>query len=92
MFMTKRCELCHSEMVKISVKMTKAAPIYYASLAATVVLLALFLADYPLPYDSLLVLASAIVTMITAFIDYSLSYNIAKEMVKGDEEKRKGSR
>jgi len=92
MFMTKRCEICHSDMVKISVKMTKVAPFYYASLAATVVLLALFLARYPLPFDTYLVLAAAIVTMVIAFVDYSLSFDLAKEMVEGDEGKREKSK
>lgn len=90
--MTKRCEICHSDMIKISVKMTKVAPFYYASLAGTVVLLALFLADYPLPFDTYLVLVAAIVTMIIAFVDYTISYERAKEMVKGDAEKRKESK
>jgi hypothetical protein len=92
MFMTKRCEICRSDMVKISVKMTKVAPFYYASLAATVVLLVLYLAEYPLPFDAYLVLAAAVVTMVVAFVDYSLSYDLAKKMVEGDEEKRKKSK
>ena len=91
MFMTKRCEICRSDMVKISVKMTKVGPVYYASLAATSVLLVLFLGGYTLPFDTYLVLAAAIATMIIAFIDYNIAYGRAKEMVKGDEEKRKGS-
>jgi len=92
MFMTKRCEVCGSDMVKISVKMTKVAPVYYASLAATSVLLVLFLGGYPLPFDTYLVLAGAIVTMIIAFVDYNIAYGRAKEMVEGDEEKRKRSK
>jgi hypothetical protein len=91
MFMTKRCEICRSDMVKISVKMTKVAPVYYASLAATSVLLVLFLGGYPLPFDTYLVLAGAIVTMIIAFVDYNIAYGRAKEMVEGDEGKRKRS-
>jgi purine-cytosine permease-like protein len=91
MFMIKRCEICRSDMVKISVKMTKVTPVYYASLAATSVLLVLFLAEYPLPFDTYLVLAGAIVTMIIAFVDYNISYGRAKKMVEGDEEKRKKS-
>ncbi len=92
MFMTKRCEICRSDMVKINVKMTKVAPFYYTSLAATTVLLALFLVGYPVPFDTYLVLVAAIITMIIAFVDYSISYERAKEMVKGDEEKRKESK
>ena len=92
MFMTKRCEICRSDMVKISVKMTKVTPVYYASLAATSVLLVLYLAEYPLPFGTYLVLAAAIVTMIIAFVDYNISYGRAKEMVEGDEEKRKKSK
>lgn len=92
MFMTKRCEICHSDMVKINVKMTKVAPFYYASLAATVVLLVLFFSGYPVPFDTYLVLVAAIVTMVIAFVDYSISYERAKEMVEGDEEKRKKSK
>jgi hypothetical protein len=92
MFMTKRCEICGGDMVRIDVKMTKVAPFYYASLAATVVLLVLFLAGYPVPFDTYLVLAAVILTMIIAFVDYSISYGHAKEMVEGDEEKRKKSK
>jgi hypothetical protein len=37
------------------------------------------------------VLAGAIVTMIIAFVDYNIAYGRAKEMVEGDEGKRKRS-
>lgn len=92
MFMTKRCEICRSDMVKIDVKMTKVAPFYYGSLAVTTVLIVLFLVGYPVPFDAYLVLVMAVITMIIAFVDYSISYERAKKMVEGDEEKRKKSK
>lgn len=80
---TRRCEICHNEMVKISVKSTKIAPFYYGSLVITMIVLALHLMEYAVPYGTMLVLGLAILTMILAFIDYSISYDRAKEMVKG---------
>jgi hypothetical protein len=89
MFFLKRCEICRSEMVIIKVRMTKMTSFYYVSLAATFVVLALYLAKFTLPFDTYLLLAMVIVTMVLAFIDYSLSLDLTKEMVKADETARK---
>jgi len=89
MFFLKRCEICHSDMVIIRVGMTRMTPVYYASLAATIVVLALYLVQYPLPFGTYLPLVMAIITMILAFVDYSLSLEMAREMVKEDGARRK---
>lgn len=89
--MIRRCETCGSDMVEIKVKMTKVGPVYYASLAATSVLIVLYLVGYQLPYGTYPMVAATIVMLILAFVDYNISYGRAKEMVKDDEEKRKGS-
>ena len=61
--------------------MTWITPIYYASLAVTVVLLAIYLLNMTLPYGTAILIVSVAITMILAFADYTKSYYIAKKMV-----------
>jgi len=78
---TKRCENCHNDMDKIKVEMTRVAPFYYASLVATMVVLVMYLSGWALPLGSLSVLILMGLTIVLAFIDYSMSYSRVKEML-----------
>lgn len=79
---TKRCEICHSDMERIRVKMTAIAPFYFTSIAAAMIALILYLSDYQIPLGSMLVIVLMGLAMVLAFIDYSVSYTKVKEMLK----------
>lgn len=68
-------------MTMIKTNMTWITPIYYASLAITVVVLAMFLVNMEIPYGNITLVIAVIVTMILAFVDYTKSYYIARRMV-----------
>jgi len=77
---TKRCEVCGTEMTIINTKMTWISPIYYASLAVTIVILAIYLMNMEMPQGSLILMLSVAITMVLAFADYTKSYYIARTM------------
>ncbi|MDH4123016.1 MAG: hypothetical protein OEV21_02875 [Thermoplasmata archaeon] len=88
-FFTKRCEVCGNEMVKFNVPMTKITPFYYASLTITFVVLALYLLNYEIPYETGTLILLIALTMVLAFADYTKSHYIAKEMMRKKKEEAK---
>lgn len=82
MLWMKRCEICGNEMVIINVKGSFVTPFYYASLAATVVAIALYLLDYALPFGNTLLIVLVILMLVLAFIDYNILYERAKKIAK----------
>lgn len=68
-------------MTMIKTKMTWITPIYYASLAVTIAVLAMYLMNMEIPYGNTTLLIAVIITMILAFADYTKSYYIARRIV-----------
>lgn len=76
-------------MDRIKVKITPVAPFYYASLVAMIIILIMYLSAWDLPFGSVSVLVVTALTMILAFIDYSMSYTRVKEILKKEAEAKK---
>jgi len=69
-------------MIRINIPITRIAPFYYATFGAALIMAFLHLMDVNIPLGIWSILILVIISMILGFIDYSISYSLAKEKVK----------